>query len=82
MRNRYGKEYGFEAVSTNTYRIVGDLDHWRMGGQEGQSGIDFGDLGFVDPSGGPFISLGYEINGRKVKRIRAVDGDIFFEVAP
>jgi hypothetical protein len=37
-------------------------------------------LGFVDPSGGPFISIGYKIDGRPVKRIRADSGTVTFEV--
>jgi hypothetical protein len=80
MKNRYGDEYRFEKVSDNTYTIKGDLNYWRFGGKEGQEGIDDNDLGFVDPSGGPFISIGYMIEGRPVKRISSVDGEIFFEV--
>jgi hypothetical protein len=80
MRNRYGNEYTFEKVDDNTYTIVGELSHWRYGGREGQDQMDFSDLGFVDPSGGPFISVGYVIEGRKVNRIRAVGEQLFFEV--
>jgi hypothetical protein len=80
MKNRYGNEYHFEKVSENTYTIVGDLSYWRFGGKQGVSGIDESDLGFVDPSGGPFISLGYLIDGRKVVRISAIGEIILFEV--
>lgn len=80
MRNRYGDEYSFNKVDENTYTIVGDLKYWRYGGKEGQSEMDFSDLGFVDPSGGPFIDIGYPIEGRFVKRIRSLDESIFFEV--
>lgn len=80
MRNRYGDEYSFNKVDENTYTIVGDLKYWRYGGKEGQSEMDFSDLGFVDPSGGPFINIGYPIEGRFVKRIRSLDESIFFEV--
>ena len=73
MKNRYGDEYLFKKVSENTYIINGALKYWRFGGKEG--GIDMNDLGFVDPSGGPFISPGYVIEGRKVKRISA-SGDL------
>ena len=82
MKNRYGVEYSFEKVSDNTYTIVGALEYWRYGGREGQEQMDFTDLGFVDPSGGPFIELGMKIEGRKITRIRA-DRDsekILFEV--
>lgn len=80
MRNRYGDEYSFNKVDENTYTIVGDLKYWRYGCKEGQSEMDFSDLGFVDPSGGPFIDIGYPIEGRFVKRIRSLDESIFFEV--
>jgi hypothetical protein len=85
MKNRYGDEYRFEKVSDNTYTIVGELKHWRFGGREGQESMDLTDLGFVDPSGGPFISVGSVIERRKIIRISAngdLDGSprILFEV--
>ena len=80
MKNRYGNEYNFEKISEDVYTIVGDLSYWRFGGKEGQDNIDENDLGFVDPSGGPFISPGYVIEGRKVVRISSNDRGIFFEV--
>ena len=80
MKNRYGDEYSFSQVSENTYTIVGDLKYWRYGGREGQEQMDFTDLGFVDPSGGPFIQLGMSIEGRKIQRIRAEGEKILFEV--
>ena len=80
MKNRYGDEYNFKQVSENTYTIVGDLKYWRYGGREGQEQMDFSDLGFVDPSGGPFIEIGMKIEGRKINRIRSVGEELFFEV--
>ena len=80
MKNRYGDEYKFDRLDNNTYTITGELKYWRFGGKEGQERVDFNDLGFVDPSGGPFVSIGYMIEGRKVTRIRADDETIFFEV--
>jgi hypothetical protein len=75
MRNRYGNEYSFQRVDENTYTIVGDLKYWRFGGREGQREMDMTDLGFVDPSGGPFIAVGGKIESRTIHRIRA-DGDL------
>jgi hypothetical protein len=75
MKNRYGDEYRFEQVNDNTYTILGDLKYWRFGGREGQNEMDMTDLGFVDPSGGPFIAVGATINGRKICRISA-GGDL------
>jgi len=80
MLNRYGDEYRFEKVDDNIYTIVGNLKYWRYGGREGQDRMDMNDLGFVDPSGGPFIALGGEIEGRKIVRISNVDQRILFEV--
>lgn len=84
MKNRYGDEYSFELVSEGVYTIVGDLKYWRYGGLEGQERISMDELGFVDPSGGPFISVGSNLPGMKnsVKRIR-IDKEndrILFEV--
>jgi hypothetical protein len=80
MKNRYGDEYSFEKLSDNTYRIVGELKYWRYGGKEGQEQVDDNDLGFVDPSGGPFIAIGYKIEDRAVTKISAAGNDIIFEV--
>lgn len=80
MKNRYGDEYIFRKLTDNTYTIEGDLSYWRFGGREGQQQMDMSDLGFVDPSGGPFISIDYPIDGRLVKRIGLVEGKIVFEV--
>jgi hypothetical protein len=80
MQNRYGNEYEFVAVDSNTYRVTGELKYWRYGGHPGDEGVDPNDLGFADPSGGPFISQGHMIAGRKVTRIRLVGGDLLLDV--
>ena len=80
MRNRYGNEYHFEKIEDNLYTIVGDLKYWRYGGNVGEETMNYSDLGFVDPSGGPYIAKGYLIEGRKVVRIAAAAEKIYFEV--
>lgn len=80
MRNRYGEEYSFELVRENTYKFVGNTKWCRMGGQENEPDIDQNNLGFFDPSGGPFISQGYDINGKPVKRIFIEKNEVCFEV--
>lgn len=75
MKNRYGNVYDYVQVEDNAYTITGDLKYWRFGGREGQPKMDMDDLGFVDPSGGPFVSIGAEIKGRKIVRISA-SGDL------
>ncbi len=81
MKNRYGDEYSFLKLSDNTYTIVGDLKYWRYGCRDGQEQLDLTDLGFVDPSGGPFISVGSVIEGRKISKIQLADDQLVFEVA-
>ena len=85
MKNRYGDSYSFDKVSDNCYTILGELKYWRFGGREGQEKMDMSNLGFVDPSGGPFVTIGMEIEGRKIVNISAegdLDGQprIIFEV--
>lgn len=80
MRNRYGDEYRFEKIDDSTYKFVGDTRWCRYGGKENTDKISYNDLGFFDPSGGPFISEGYPIDGRKVKRIFLTDENVCFEV--
>lgn len=80
FKNRYGNEYWFRVLSENTYTVEGSLDYWRYGGNEGEERVDFNNLGFADPSGGPFFSPGYKIDGRKVTRIYTVENMICFEV--
>jgi hypothetical protein len=80
MKNRYGNEYHFVKTRINEYTIEGDLSYWRFGGREGVEGMDKNNLGFADPSGGPFISLGYEIEGKKVTNIALTENGIIFTV--
>lgn len=80
MKNRYGDEYSFSPVNENTYTIVGDLKYWRYGGREGQEKMDYTNLDFVDPSGGPFIQVGMKIEGRKIIRLSVKNDKILFEV--
>lgn len=80
MYNRYGDEYHFQRIGPNTFTLVGDLKYWRYGGKPNTDNIDYNDLGFVDPSGGPYISEGYTIEGHKVTRISIVNEQIQFEV--
>lgn len=76
MKNRYGDEYGFKQLDDCHYTIEGGLKYWRYGGREGQEHMDFTDLGFVDPSGGPFIELGMLIEGRRIVNISVDSTDL------
>lgn len=81
MRNRYGETYDFELIAENTYKFVGDTKWCRMGGKPDAPDIDRSDLGFFDPSGGPFIAEGFIINGKSVKRIFVNNNQVCFEVS-
>ena len=64
MKNRYGVEYSYVKYDDNLYRFNMDeeaMSYSRYGGREYQDGIDMNDLGFFDPSGGPFVSVGGKI---------------------
>lgn len=78
MYNRYGEEYSFEPIRENVFRFVGNTKFCRFGGKE--NSIDNNELGFFDPSGGPFISEGYKIGQFSVKRIFIEGSDVCFEV--
>jgi hypothetical protein len=64
MKNRYGVEYTFVKYDDKLYRFnmsEEGMKYSRYGGKEGQEGIDPNDLGFFDPSGGPFVAIGSKI---------------------
>ena len=64
MKNRYGVEYTFVKYDDKLYRFnmsEEGMKYSRYGGKEGQDGIDRTDLGFFDPSGGPFVAIGSKI---------------------
>ena len=73
-RNRSGNQFHFRKESDGCFSIRGELNYWRFGGQPYQEGVDTYNLGFVDPSGGPFLSAGdFSINGKVVQRIACVN---------
>lgn len=80
IENRYGENYSFQQVSENTWTLVGNFKYYRTGGFNGDSLIHNNDLGFFDPAGGPFISKGFVINGKKVTKIYMKENNFYFEV--
>ena len=94
MKNRYGVEYNFVHIADNLYRFdMEDIDNnlMRLGGKEGQEGIDFNDLGMFDPSGGPYVAVGSAVYWDQIKdaveqkpltvtKIFVRDDEIFVEV--
>jgi hypothetical protein len=64
MKNRHGVEYTFVTYDDKLYRFnmsEEGMKYSRYGGKEDQEGIDPNDLGFFDPSGGPFVVVGSKI---------------------
>ena len=64
MRNRHGVEYTFVKVDDKLYRFdmsEEGMEYMRLGGKDGQQGIDYRDLGMFDPSGGPYVAVGGKI---------------------
>jgi hypothetical protein len=84
-KNRYGVEYSFVKVEDNLYRFniaESEMEYMRMGGRE-EAEIDMEDLGFFDPSGGPFVEVGTKIYWDKepltVRRIMSRADGLFVE---
>lgn len=80
MRNRHGEIYHFELVEPNVYKYVGNTSYCRMGALEGQDGIDYNNLGFFDPSGGPFVAVGDMLNGQQIVKIASTQDGIYITV--
>ena len=80
IKSRYGNSRSFVPVSENIYKFEGETLYSRFGGHEYAESVDTNDLGFFDPDGGPFISVGFPIGDKKVKRIMSKDDGVYFEV--
>jgi len=80
--NRYSDSYMWEAVNKNTYKFVMDdkVMKWcRFGAHKGQDNVDTSNLGMFDPSGGPYVCLGMEIDGKPITRIYSETGAFYVE---
>ena len=80
MKNRHGDDYKFRQLDENSYALEGDLKWWRFGSHANQLEVDYSDLGFVDPAGGPFIGIGSMVEGREVVAIRKEEGAVIITV--
>ena len=82
-KNRNGDEYWFENIGPSKYlfHMTGNsMKYCRYGGREMIEGIDMNDLGFFDPSGGPFIEIDSVFPFGTVKRIQSTDEGIVLTV--
>lgn len=79
FRNRYGVTYVIDKVGEDIYSLVGDgnEEYWRIGSNE-----EYPDsIAFVDPSGGPFISLEDSIDSKPIISIFFNDLQVNFKVS-
>jgi len=81
--NRYGDAYTWTKVSENVYKFNmegNSITYCRYGGREGVEGLDKNNLGMFDPSGGPYVSLGMEIDSKPIKRLYRTESSFGAEV--
>jgi hypothetical protein len=79
--NRHGDSYYFEPIDDNKLKFVMEsrsMEYIRFGGKENT--LDYNDLGFFDPSGGPFIEIGTTIQGKTVTKISSTGDGIILEI--
>lgn len=61
LKNRYGENYFLKQVGVELYKLVGNLDYMRIIFTD-----DGKEIYAVDPPGGPFLCIGYEVKPRFV----------------
>lgn len=82
--NRSGVAYKFVKTGSNTVAFDMSPDalaYCRIGGLDGQAFVDWENLGYIDPAGGPMIGLGTVIDDRKVVKVSVLDGATILELS-
>ena len=69
LPNRYGDDVHLEHVKEGIYKLVFEDDYVRLGYEDDDT------IAFIDPSGGPFISVGGYIGDLYIERIENIDND-------
>ena len=80
--NRYNDNYKWVVENETTYRfeMAGDsMNYCRFGGREGFKVVDTSDLGMFEPSGGPYVCLGMEIDGKPITRLYSTKSGMYAE---
>lgn len=68
LPNRYGNVIKLIKIQGNTYSLVMEnAEYYRVLGDEN-------DIHAVDPEGGPYLHIGYELDGYEVKEIKKDNG--------
>ena len=72
LSNRYGVSNYLRKVKERTYKYEGEEDYIRVGYGNGENKKK---IEFIDPSGGPFLSVGSEVFGieGKINNIKSTD---------
>ena len=73
LPNRYGAFIHLERVGRGAFKLCGDFQYMSVTGERGH-------IQAVDPSGGPYISVGGKICGMEVESIRDDGENIFIYV--
>jgi hypothetical protein len=78
--NRYGDKIIFKEISENEIEMLG-FEYFRSGLNENK------ETTFIDPSGGPFISVGTDVGRyfedgieRRIKSIERLEGKIILSI--
>ena len=75
-KDRYGVTFSWRKLEDNKYEFVKEeCFSCRYGMTEEETPR----IDFFDPGGGPFVSLGTEIDGRKITNIRSGEDSIVVE---
>lgn len=80
LENRYGYDVHLEHIDINTYKLIVDknCNYFSVGG--GVS-VDYNisNYEYIDPEGGPFISIGTDVgDGNVIERIYGVKKDGYY----
>lgn len=76
LYNRYHSKLWLEFIEDNKWVLKGDndaMDYYRVGYEHDNKSIRF-----IDPSGGPFLSVGTIVNGKKITSIERGTSDYIF----
>lgn len=80
LNNRYGYDVHLEHIDINTYKLIIDnnCNYFSIGGAVSVDRYTT-NYEFIDPEGGPFISIGTDIGGGNViERIYGVAKDGYY----
>lgn len=77
LSNRYKEENYLRQIGDKEYKYEGDTEYLRIG----YSTEDKHKIEYIDPSGGPFLSVGSEVFGieGKITEIKEVDKDFILK---